>query len=104
MARGWGTEDDARGLERIADALERIADALEAQNEREVDTSFGDPRRLVEYPPYRGPGQPYWVPPTWQPTWTQTTSSGGPTWEVTNQGEGDHLLDPKADHTGEETD
>lgn len=78
--------------------LRRVADALEAQNAQAPDASFGDlgQRRLVE--PYHVPGQP-WV------TWTESTSSGGRTWTATaiRDGEGDYLLNPEADHTGEET-
>lgn len=80
------------------DTLKRIADALEAQNASAPDTSFGDQRRLVEDHP--ASPLPWMQVAQWTPTWSTTGSAVTPI----RDGEGDYLLDPKADHTGEETD
>lgn len=78
--------------------LRRVADALEAQNASAPDTSFGDPRRLVEDHP--ASPLPWMQVAQWIPTWSTTGSAVTPI----RDGEGDYLLNPEADHTGEETD
>lgn len=81
------------------EVLKRIADALEQSNAQAPDTSFGDRRRLFEQPATWPPPVPSYPAP-WQYPHTITGSGYAPA----RDGEGDHLLNPEADHTGEDTD
>jgi hypothetical protein len=90
-------------LRAIEVQLKRIADALE--RERPVrDTTFEQPPQWP--PPPTAPMGPYFSP-GWSPNmpiWTGTDTRRRVTGPFEPIPEGDHLLDPEADHTGEETD
>jgi hypothetical protein len=92
-------------LRAIEVQLRRIADALERANPQR-DTTFEQPWA----PPPTAPMGPYFSPgwspnmPTWRSANTDTDITRRRVPIDPRLTEGDWILDPEADHTGEETD